>query len=125
MHRRVIIVAAIVPALDAVGLVDGVAGCGLLGHVVLLFDNAPCHVKVVETSSTFMRNKATTSKRRDDVLALPIRLDRGIRGQPQQVHGALRAAIVDGLLAPGVRLPSTRSACRAAWGSPQRDRRGL
>jgi len=52
---------------------------------------------------------ATTSKRRrGDVLALPIRLDRTIRNQPQQVHSALRTAIVDGLLAPGVRLPSTR-----------------
>jgi GntR family transcriptional regulator/MocR family aminotransferase len=56
-----------------------------------------------------MPNSATTSKRRrDDVLAMPIRLDRLIRGQPQQVHSALRAAIIDGLLAPGLRLPSTR-----------------
>jgi GntR family transcriptional regulator/MocR family aminotransferase len=56
-----------------------------------------------------MANKATTSKRRrDDVLALPIRLDRALRNQPQQVHSALRTAIVDGLLAPGLRLPSTR-----------------
>jgi GntR family transcriptional regulator/MocR family aminotransferase len=57
-----------------------------------------------------MQIRATTStRRRDDVLALPIRLDRAIRSQPQQVHGALRAAIVDGLLAPGLRLPSTRA----------------
>ncbi|MGJ5182015.1 PLP-dependent aminotransferase family protein [Bradyrhizobium oligotrophicum] len=55
-----------------------------------------------------MPNKTTTSRRRDDVLALPIRLDRAIRNQSQQVHGALRAGIVDGLLAPGLRLPSTR-----------------
>ncbi len=56
-----------------------------------------------------MPNRATTSKRpRDDVQALPIRLDRAIRNQPQQVHSALRAAIVDGLLTPGLRLPSTR-----------------
>ncbi|CCD84112.1 putative transcriptional regulatory protein, GntR family, with a PLP-dependent aminotransferase domain; signal peptide [Bradyrhizobium sp. ORS 285] len=55
-----------------------------------------------------MPNPATTSRRRDDVLALPIRLDRAIRGQSQQVHSALRSAIVDGLLAPGLRLPSTR-----------------
>jgi GntR family transcriptional regulator/MocR family aminotransferase len=69
-----------------------------------------CHDKVVAGSSTLMRNAATTSKRRrDDVLALPIRLDRSIRNQPQQVHGALRSAIIDGLLAPGLRLPSTRA----------------
>ncbi|GLH78515.1 transcriptional regulator [Bradyrhizobium sp. SSBR45G] len=55
-----------------------------------------------------MPNIATTSRRRDDVLALPIRLDRAIRNQSQQVHSALRAGIVDGLLAPGLRLPSTR-----------------
>jgi len=57
-----------------------------------------------------MRNRATTSKRpRHDVQALPIRLDRAIRNQPQQVHGGLRAAIVEGLLRPGVRLPSSRA----------------
>jgi len=55
-----------------------------------------------------MSKLATTSRRRDQVLALPIRLDRAIRSQSQQVHGALRAGIVDGLLAPGLRLPSTR-----------------
>src|SRR5512141_3085337 len=55
-----------------------------------------------------MRKQATTSRRRDDVLALPIHLDRTIRSQSQQVHGALRTGIVDGLLAPGLRLPSTR-----------------
>ncbi|NPV25459.1 PLP-dependent aminotransferase family protein [Bradyrhizobium aeschynomenes] len=56
-----------------------------------------------------MPNPATTSRRRDDVLALPIRLDRAIRGQSQQVHAALRSGIVDGLLAPGLRLPSSRA----------------
>ena len=57
-----------------------------------------------------MPNRTTTSTRpRDDVQALPIRLDRTIRNQPQQVHGALRAAIIDGLLAAGLRLPSTRA----------------
>ncbi|UFZ07759.1 PLP-dependent aminotransferase family protein [Bradyrhizobium ontarionense] len=55
-----------------------------------------------------MPNRTTTSRRRDDVLALPIRLDRTIRSQSQQVHGALRSGIVDGLLTPGLRLPSTR-----------------
>ncbi len=57
-----------------------------------------------------MQKKTTTSKRRrDDVLALPIRLDRTIRSQSQQVHSALRVGIVDGLLAAGLRLPSTRA----------------
>lgn len=56
-----------------------------------------------------MPNRATTLRRRDDVLALPIRLDRAIRSQSQQVHSALRAGIIDGLLAPGLRLPSTRA----------------
>jgi GntR family transcriptional regulator/MocR family aminotransferase len=56
-----------------------------------------------------MPNPATTSRRRDDVLALPIRLDGAIRGQSQQVHAALRSGIVDGLLAPGLRLPSSRA----------------
>jgi GntR family transcriptional regulator/MocR family aminotransferase len=77
---------------------------------ILLLVNGSCHDKVVAASSTLMQNKATTSRRRrDEVLTLPIRLDRSIRGQPQQVHGALRTAIVDGLLAPGLRLPSTRA----------------
>ena len=56
-----------------------------------------------------MPNRATTLRRRDDVLALPIWLDRAIRSQSQQVHSALRAGIIDGLLAPGLRLPSTRA----------------
>nr|WP_041756217.1 PLP-dependent aminotransferase family protein [Bradyrhizobium sp. ORS 278] len=56
-----------------------------------------------------MQNKATTSRRRDDALALPIVLDRTIRSQSLQVHGALRSGIVGGLLASGLRLPSTRA----------------
>ena len=40
---------------------------------------------------------------------LPIRLDRSIRIQGQQVHDAIRSAIIDGLLAPGTILPSSRS----------------
>jgi GntR family transcriptional regulator/MocR family aminotransferase len=43
------------------------------------------------------------------VLDLPIELDRSIRNQGRQVHAALRAAIIDGLLAPGLTLPSSRS----------------
>jgi GntR family transcriptional regulator / MocR family aminotransferase len=51
----------------------------------------------------------TTSGRRRKVLDLPIRLDRSIRTQGQQVHAALRSAIIDGLLEPGMKLPSSRS----------------
>lgn len=36
-------------------------------------------------------------------------LDPSIRGRSRQVHAALRSAIVDGLLAPGLRLPSSRT----------------
>ncbi|MBL8697884.1 MAG: PLP-dependent aminotransferase family protein [Alphaproteobacteria bacterium] len=50
----------------------------------------------------------TTSRRRRRVLDLPIHLDGAIRNQGRQVHAALRAAIVDGLLAPGLTLPSSR-----------------
>jgi GntR family transcriptional regulator/MocR family aminotransferase len=55
-----------------------------------------------------MRKLATTSRRAQKVLDLPIELDRSIRNQGRQVHAALRTAIIDGLLAPGLTLPSTR-----------------
>lgn len=51
----------------------------------------------------------TTSRRPRRVLDLPIPLDRSIRNQGRQVHAALRTAIVDGLLEPGLKLPSSRS----------------
>jgi GntR family transcriptional regulator/MocR family aminotransferase len=50
----------------------------------------------------------TTSPRRRDGLDFPIGLDRSIRNHGQQVHAALRAAIVDGLLGPDMKLPSSR-----------------
>lgn len=40
---------------------------------------------------------------------LPLHLDPAIRNQALRVYHALRAAIVDGLLAPGTQLPSTRT----------------
>ena len=43
------------------------------------------------------------------VLDLPVRLDPSIRNQSRQVHAALRSAIVDGLLSPGLKLPSSRA----------------
>ena len=56
-----------------------------------------------------MQKLTTTSRRRRNVLDLPIELDRSIRNQGRQVHAALRTAIIDGLLAPGLTLPSSRS----------------
>lgn len=52
---------------------------------------------------------STTLRRRREVLDLPIRLDARIRNQGQQVHAALRSAIIDGLLKPGMKLPSSRA----------------
>jgi GntR family transcriptional regulator/MocR family aminotransferase len=51
----------------------------------------------------------TTSKRRHDVLDVPLRLDRTIGNQSLQVHASLRSAILDGRLVAGLRLPSSRS----------------
>jgi len=50
----------------------------------------------------------TTSLPRQGSAFPPIELDRSIRNQALRVHSGLRAAIVDGLLAPGSRLPSSR-----------------
>jgi GntR family transcriptional regulator/MocR family aminotransferase len=49
-----------------------------------------------------------TTFRLSDTADLPLRLDPAIRNQALRVYHALRAAIVDGLLAPGTQLPSTR-----------------
>jgi GntR family transcriptional regulator/MocR family aminotransferase len=43
------------------------------------------------------------------VLDLPVNLDPSIRNQALRVHAALRSAIIDGLLQPGLKLPSSRS----------------
>ena len=43
------------------------------------------------------------------MLDLPVQLDPSIRNQSRQVHAALRSAIVDGLLLPGLKLPSSRA----------------
>ena len=42
-------------------------------------------------------------------LDLPLRLDRAAGNQALQVYGGLRGAILDGRLAAGLRLPSTRA----------------
>ncbi|WP_226576107.1 MocR-like pyridoxine biosynthesis transcription factor PdxR [Acuticoccus sediminis] len=47
-------------------------------------------------------------KRSSEPALPPIRLDPSIRNQSLRVRSGLRAAIVDGLLAPGLRLPSSR-----------------
>jgi GntR family transcriptional regulator / MocR family aminotransferase len=52
---------------------------------------------------------ATTFSARRQVQDLPVRLDRSIRNQSRQVHAALMSAIVDGLLSPGLKLPSSRA----------------
>lgn len=50
----------------------------------------------------------TTSNGRRSALDLPISLDPAHGATSDQVRSALRTAIVDGLLAPGLRLPSSR-----------------
>lgn len=50
----------------------------------------------------------TTSPRRPGAALPPLRLDPGPGNQALRVHAALRAAILDGLLPPGARLPSSR-----------------
>ncbi|MCV9935258.1 PLP-dependent aminotransferase family protein [Boseaceae bacterium BT-24-1] len=54
-----------------------------------------------------MAKMATTLPRR--TLDLPIALDPSITSQPSRVHAALRVAIVDGYLSPGLKLPSSRA----------------
>jgi GntR family transcriptional regulator/MocR family aminotransferase len=51
----------------------------------------------------------TTSKRRREVLDVPLQLDRASGNQARQVHASLRAAILDGRIAAGLRLPSSRA----------------
>lgn len=55
------------------------------------------------------RKPATTSPTAGEVLDLPLLLDGSRNSQPSRVHAALRAAILGGRLAPGFRLPSSRS----------------
>ena len=51
----------------------------------------------------------TTLKRRQTLLDLPLRLDPARGSQPLQVHASLRSAILEGRLAAGLRLPSSRA----------------
>src|SRR6516165_7051604 len=52
---------------------------------------------------------STTSKIRGATLDLPLRLERAAGNQALQVYGGLRGAILDGRLAAGLQLPSTRA----------------
>jgi len=65
--------------------------------------------KVVAARSNFELIMPTTSKSGRAPLDLPLRLDRAVGSQALQVYGGLRSAILDGRLAAGLRLPSTRS----------------
>jgi GntR family transcriptional regulator / MocR family aminotransferase len=83
------------------------------------------HDKVVGARSNFELIMPTTSKRQSAphqgeprqaalrqqgaALDLPLRLDRAAGNQALQVYGGLRGAILDGRLAAGLRLPSTRA----------------
>ncbi|ACL61598.1 PLP-dependent aminotransferase family protein [Methylobacterium nodulans] len=51
----------------------------------------------------------TTTSRRKAVLDLPLRLERGAGSQARRIHAAIRDAILDGQLAAGLRLPSSRA----------------
>jgi len=51
----------------------------------------------------------TTLRRPPQALELAIELDRNIRSQSTRVHAALRAAIIDGRLVAGLKLPSSRT----------------
>lgn len=63
--------------------------------------------KVVADRPTLAADMTTTSSRQ--VLDLPIVLDGRIPNQAAQVHAALRAAIIDGCLRAGLKLPSSRA----------------
>ena len=64
-------------------------------------------VKLVGTRANSEANVATSLRRRE-VLDLPLPLDPTAGNQSLQVHASLRAAILDGRLAPATRLPSSR-----------------
>jgi GntR family transcriptional regulator/MocR family aminotransferase len=55
---------------------------------------------------------ATTSKNRRELLEVPLELDPAAGNQSLQVNRALRSAILDGRLAAGMRLPSSRALAR-------------
>jgi GntR family transcriptional regulator/MocR family aminotransferase len=64
-------------------------------------------VKLVGARTNLEASVATSSRRRE-VLDVPLPLDRAAGNQSLQVYASLRAGILDGRLAPGTRLPSSR-----------------
>ncbi len=66
-----------------------------------------CTAKLVGTRTNSELIVATSSKR--EVLEVPLVLDRSAGNQSLQVHASLRAAILDGRLSAGTRLPSSRA----------------
>jgi hypothetical protein len=61
---------------------------------------------VVAERSTLSRDGPTSSTDLGDG-HLPIRLDAAIRNQSSRIHAAIRSSIVDGMLRPGPKLPSS------------------
>ncbi len=64
---------------------------------------------MVKSRATLESSLATTSRRKVEILDLPLRLDGSAGNQPEQVRADLRAAILSGKLAAGFRLPSSRA----------------
>jgi GntR family transcriptional regulator/MocR family aminotransferase len=83
---------------------------GVVGHRHLSgFDSGTSHAESGCHKVHFLGIMATTSEIRPRSLDLPIALDPAHGATSDQIRFALRSAIVDGLLLPGIRLPSSRA----------------
>jgi len=80
----------------------------MLMPVVSRLTGKLCNSKVDMFEVHFHMKSATTKPRRR-VLDLPVDLSMAIRNQDGRVHAALSAAIIDGRLSAGLKLPSSRS----------------
>jgi GntR family transcriptional regulator / MocR family aminotransferase len=67
---------------------------------------------MVADRANYAIEMATTLKSQRELLDIPLQLDPGAGNQSLQVNRALRNAILDGRLAPGLRLPSSRALAR-------------
>src|SRR5262249_43680272 len=67
---------------------------------------------MVDDRANFVSEMPTTSKSRPEVLDVPLQLDPTAGNRSLQVRGAIRSAILDGRLAAGLRLPSSRALAR-------------
>src|SRR5580698_10303278 len=65
-------------------------------------------LRMVGGRSTLEAITPTTLQRRRGALDVPLNLDRAHGNRSLQVHASLRAAILDGRLVAGLRLPSSR-----------------